>query len=205
MYPAVSPLPLDIVGTMLLLRTDTPASWVSACLGDFDRFLVDHAACERKASATAMSFVVRYPDRTPLLVPMVELAREELEHFQRVVTLLIDRGIRMGPDEKDPYVVALLERVRHGRDERLLDRLLVGGLVEARGAERFELVGRALEPGDLKSFYVELATSEARHYVLFTDLARQLFDEDLVAARVDELLDIEAGIVDGLEIRPALH
>ena len=45
-------------------------------MGDFDRFLIDHAACERKASATAMSFVVRYPDRDRVLEPLIALAIE---------------------------------------------------------------------------------------------------------------------------------
>ena len=47
---------------VLKLREPTDPRWVSRpCSADMDAFLVDHAACERKASATAMNFVVRYP------------------------------------------------------------------------------------------------------------------------------------------------
>ena len=121
-------------------------------MSDFGAFLVDHAACERKAAATAMAFVVRYPDRAKLIEPMIELAREELEHFQLVFRVIHERGLTLGADEKDPYVNALLALVRAGRDERLLDRLLVAGVVEARGCERFGMVGRALPAGELKTF-----------------------------------------------------
>ena len=62
------------------LRVDTPKEWVNTALSDFDHFLIDHASCERKASAVGMSFVVRYPDRSALLEPMIQFAREELEH-----------------------------------------------------------------------------------------------------------------------------
>ena len=36
---------------MLRLRTKTPWGWTDVVLADFDAFLVDHAACERKAGA----------------------------------------------------------------------------------------------------------------------------------------------------------
>ena len=190
---------------MEFLRSETRSAWLEAVLADFDAFLVDHAACERKASATGMSFVVRYPDRVELIEPLIELAREELEHFHQVMRLIIGRGIRITPDRKDPYINRLEELVRHGRDERLLDRLILGGIVEARGSERFGLIARVLDPGDLQVFYVGLATAEARHYLLFLDLAKRFFADEVVEQRVDEFLDREAEIVDGLEIRSALH
>ena len=190
---------------MTFLRAASARQWLEAVLGDFDAFLVDHAACERKASATGMSFVVRYPDRRCLIEPMIELAREELEHFHDVMRLILSRGIRITGDRKDPYINRLDEIVRHGRDERLLDRLILGGIVEARGSERFGLIARELDPGELQEFYMRLATSEARHYRLFLDLAREIFDPAVVDARVDEFLDREAEIVGTLEIRSALH
>ena len=124
---------------MLALAVATPPAWVEVVLGDFDRFLLDHAACERKASATGMAFVVRYPDRRELLEPMIAFAREELEHFHQVYKLIEARGHTLLPDEKDPYVQPLLAAVRGGRDARLLDRLVVGGVVEARGCRSFRL------------------------------------------------------------------
>ena len=71
-----------------ILLIKTPKTWVPAVLEDFDLFLLDHAACERKAAALAMSFVVKYPDRQKLILPMVSLAREELCIFTRCINFL---------------------------------------------------------------------------------------------------------------------
>ena len=190
---------------MLSLKTRTSAAWVGAVMADFDSFLLDHAACERKASATGLSFVVRYPDRDALVAPMIAFALEELEHFRDVYAFIAARGLRLTPDERDPYVTGFLDHVRTGRDERLLDRLLVAAIVEARGCERFELVARALTDGALKVFYERLVSSEARHHVLFVRLARNYFDEETIAKRLDALLDIEAALLAGLAPRAALH
>jgi tRNA-(ms[2]io[6]A)-hydroxylase len=97
---------------MLDLRVSTSPEWLEVVLADFDAFLIDHAACERKASATGMSFVVRYPDRIPLIEPMIEFAREELEHFHRVYKKMSERGLTFQPDYKDEYVTDLRRHVR---------------------------------------------------------------------------------------------
>jgi tRNA-(ms[2]io[6]A)-hydroxylase len=190
---------------VLDLRISTPAAWVEAVLGDFDSFLIDHAACERKAAATGMAFVVRYPDRAEILDPLIAFAREELEHFHQVFALIQKRGLSLTPDVPDPYVTELQAWVRGGRDERLLDRLVLAGVVEARGCERFGLVAEAVEDVELRAFYSELTRSEARHAGLFPRLARIYFDEPSISERVDSLLELEAGVVETLEIRPALH
>ena len=190
---------------MLKLTAPTPPAWLELVLANFDEFLVDHAACERKASATGMAFVVRYPDRPQLLEPMIAFAREELEHFHQVYRLIEARGLRLRPDEKDPYVEPMIRWVRTGRDDRLLDRLVMGGVVEARGCERFGMVAEGLPAGELKDFYAELTRSEARHVGLFHRLARSLFSREQVEARIADLLEREAEIMTGLALRPALH
>lgn len=190
---------------MLNLRVATPPAWLDAVLADFDAFLLDHAACERKAAATGMSFVVRYPDRQPLLEPMIEFAREELEHFHRVYRVIAARGLRLLPDTKDEYVNRLRGKVRSGGDAMLLDRLLVAGVVEARGCERLRLVAQASLPPDLGAMYEDLGRAEARHHALFFRLARELFDEAEVQARADEFLDFEAKLIEQLPFRAAVH
>lgn len=194
-----------MVPAVLSLQVPTSPAWTQAVLADFDRFLVDHAACERKAAATGMSFVVRYPDRAELLEPMVAFAREELEHFHQVLQIVQARGLTLGADEKDPYVDRLRRWVRVGRDERLLDRLVLGGVVEARGCERFGLVRDALPEGDLKDFYAELTRCEARHAGLFLRLARHYFSAEDIDARVQDLLALEGTVIPDLELRGTLH
>ncbi len=174
-------------------------------MNDFDTFLQDHAAAEKKASGMAMSMLSHYPDRVELVAAMTELAVEELVHFREVVKWLHKRGQLTTKDEKDPYVLALRDTMRQGSEVYLLDRLLTAAVIEARGAERFALIAEALEPGGLKDFYKAIARSEQRHYTLFLDLAAVYFAHDVIEQRWDELLDFEAALIPTLPVRAALH
>jgi len=190
---------------MLELRCPSSQQWLDAVLADFDSFLLDHAANERKASATAMNFVVRYPDRQALIAPMIALAIEELQHFEAVHRLIAGRGLRAGADEKDLYVNELLAAVRSSGEQRLLDRLIVGAVVEARGCERFGLLAEALPAGDLQDLYLEITASEQRHLGLYLELASHWFDAATVSERLDAFLDLEAAVIGRLPVRPRLH
>lgn len=190
---------------MLRLQAETDPAWVDVVLSDFDSFLLDHASCERKASATALQFVSRYPDRPELVREMIALAQEELEHFRQTMAWLERKELVLHRDARDPYVGAMRALVRNGRDQYFLDRLLIAGIVEARGCERFGLVADALPHGELKAFYGEIARSEARHHGLFVRLARRYFDELIVTQRLEELLQAEAKLVARLPLRAALH
>lgn len=192
---------------MFDLRFATPRVWLDRVFADFDAFLLDHAACERKASATGMSFVVRYPDRRLLIEPMIEFAKEELEHFHMVYRLIEKRNLVLADDYKDLYVNGLRSQMRTGAEALLLDRLLVAGIVEARGCERLFMVAQALEDGDseLHALYLELARAESRHHGLFFRLAKECFAPAEVEARADALLDFEADLVRRLPHRAAVH
>ena len=190
---------------MLRLRTATDPDWIHVVLNDFDAFLVDHAACERKASATALKLISHYSDRTALVRELIPFAQEELDHYAQVMQIILDRGLTTQADEKDPYVGSLMQLIKRGPEQYFLDRLLVLGIVEARGCERFGLVAEGLDAGPLKDFYVEITRSEARHHGIFVRLAREYFPAERVQQRLDELLDGEADIVDALPLRPAVH
>lgn len=190
---------------MIQLKTATAADWVAVALSDFDAFLLDHASCERKASAVGLSFVVRYPDRAEMIEPMIRFAREELSHFHQVYKLISARKLFLGPDEEDPYVNVMMKEVRTGRDERFLDRLLVSGLIEARGAERIAIVADHLEAPELKAFYRRLAKAENRHRSFFEDMARRYFPNEVVDARLAELVEVEARAIASVPYRSALH
>ena len=192
---------------MLDLRFKTPPEWLTVVFADFDTFLLDHAACERKAAATGMSFVVRYPDRSALIEPLIEFSREELEHFQIMYRIIHARGLRLADDYKDPYVNALRSQVRNGGEGMLLDKLLVAGIVEARGCERLFMVAEALatRQSPLAEPYLDLARAEARHHGLFFRLARAYFPDSTIEPRASELLDYEAALVQRLPHRAAVH
>jgi tRNA-(ms[2]io[6]A)-hydroxylase len=190
---------------MIELKFKTPAEWAEAVINAMDVFLPDHAAAEKKASSMALGLVAHYPDKTELVSAMIDLALEELSHFRAVVKLLHERGLSLQPDEKDPYVNALRRMIRHGKAHYFLDRLLIAGIVEARGAERFGLIASALPEGGMKRFYQSITRSEVEHQDLFLRLAGNYFNTAEVRSRLDDLLEAEAVIVSELPVRLALH
>lgn len=188
------------------LKVESKPEWLSAVLEDFDSFLQDHADCERKASAMAMSFVAKYPDRKEIIPELIETGIEELEHFQQVYKIMEERQIPLRHSiGEDEYVVKLIKQCHSGRKERFLDRLLIASALETRGAERFRLIADALEDQDLKSFYKMLWTSEAKHGHIFVKMALHYFDQKQVYSRLDWWMEKEAEVIDNLDIRPALH
>ena len=184
----------------------TPKEWATEAIKDFDLFLQDHADCERKASAMAMNFVAKCPDKVEIIPELIETALEELEHFQLVYQLMEKRGIRlMEKMPKDVYIVELMELCRSGRDERLMDRMLLASIIECRGAERFRLIADALKDAELKKFYKMLWTSEAKHGNIYVEMALNYWPEDEVYSRLNELNEAEGRICSKLKWRSALH
>jgi tRNA-(ms[2]io[6]A)-hydroxylase len=187
------------------LRVPSRAEWVTVVLADFDHFLLDHAANERKASAMAMSMVAHYPNRARLVSQMIDLALEEMNHFRQVYRIIEARGLYLTDDEKDPYVNQLRRHFQKDSEAYFLDRLLAGAVIEARGAERFNLLAQAIEDPKTARFYEVLARSEAEHEHLFIDLAEHYFDHALIEPRLDFWLAIEAEILTSLPITARLH
>jgi tRNA 2-(methylsulfanyl)-N6-isopentenyladenosine37 hydroxylase len=186
------------------LRSVTDEAWLPVALAGFARVLVDHAHCERKAAASALSLVNDYSDCDELVRRLTRLAQEELRHFEAVHKELRARGLSLSRDRGDPYAKLLLRHVRHGQRERRTDRLLVCSLIEARSCERLGLLGQGLG-GDLGRFYTRLATAEAGHHRLFVELASAYDEPGAVTQRLDELAEIEAEIVASLPIEPRIH
>lgn len=189
----------------LSLRYATSEAWTTLVVNNMDEFLPDHAAAEKKAASMATTMISHYPDRERLVHAMADLAIEEMNHFREVIKLIYARGLTLANDSKDAYVTSFRQSMRKGRDEYFLDRLIIAGIIEARGAERFGLIAEALTPGSLKSFYEAITRSEQRHEAMFIDLATDYFPEAIVTARLDELLDVEASIVAQLPILAQLH
>ena len=188
------------------VKVASSKEWLNAVMADFDSFLQDHADCERKASAMAMSFVAKYPDRKEIIPDLIATGIEELEHFQSVYELMESRGIPLSHSiGEDPYVKALLKLCHSGRNERFLDRLLIASVVETRGAERFRLVSEAQTDPEMHRFYKILWASEAKHGHLFVKLALNYFPKEQVYKRLEWWVDRESEIIEQLEIRSALH
>jgi tRNA-(ms[2]io[6]A)-hydroxylase len=195
----------------LALKLATSPAWVNTVMNDFDSFLIDHAACERKAAGMALSLCTHYPDRPELVRGMSALAVEELMHYREVLKWMSKRQLIQTPDEKDPYINGLLKWQGKGKQVYLRDRLLLAAIIERRGHERFGLVAEALPTGGLKQFYDRITRSEDRHHELFLRLAEQYClspeaeDKISLPDRLDQLLTAEADIVANLPIRAKLH
>ncbi len=191
----------------LELAAATRPEWVRAVFNDLPAFLQDHADCERKASAMAMSFVAKYPDRAEIIPELIETAIEELGHFQEVYSHMAKRGIPLAKEmTQDPYISALLDLCHSDPNRRFLDRLLLASIIECRGAERFRLVCEALgDDPELKEFYHKLWVSEAKHGNIFVKMALEYFPREQVYGRLDELNQAEGKIATGLPLRAALH
>ena len=190
----------------LELATASSQAWIDTVMEDFDSFLQDHANCERKASAMAMSFVAKYPDRQEIIPELIATGIEELEHFQMVYEVMQARNVQL-PHEigQDMYIKKLLDICKSGREERFLDRLLVASIVECRGAERFRLVYENVDDSDLKKFYHMLWASEAKHGNIFVGMALNYFNEADVYNRLEELNNDEGKIIQSLPLKAALH
>jgi tRNA-(ms[2]io[6]A)-hydroxylase len=190
----------------LPLLCPSPEGWVKSVLENFDYFLQDHADCERKASAFALSMVAKYPNRTEIIPTLIDTALEELEHFRDVYCILEKRGLQLQHEIKeDLYVKQLLNLCKKGRDEHFLDRLLLGSIIENRGAERFRIIYEHLPSGDLKKFYHNLWANEAKHGEVFVRLALIYFSEYQVYERYTCLVEKEKEIMLSLPFTGRLH
>ncbi len=190
---------------MLSLTVPTRATWLAAANANLAALLIDHAHCEKKAAATALGLINRYPDKSELVAGMLRHAREELEHFTLVHRILRERGIAFTYDEGDRYAQELHALVRKGEPARLLDLLLVAAIIEARSCERFTLLAGGCADEALRAMYAGLLKSEAAHYALFVDLARTYFPAVHVRERLEELVKGEGKIVLSLDDRPTMH
>lgn len=192
---------------MLGLKLPTDPRWVNIVEKDIDEILTDHAYCEQKAAATAISLIVSFPEYTDLVQEMISLVREEMGHFKMVHDRIIDRGQILGRDRKDAYVIALLKFFPKGgsRTTQLVHRLLYAALIEARSCERFRLLSEELKDKELAEFYHKLMISEANHYTMFLKFARQYGDRSDVNKKWDDLLVYEASIMKNLGNNSSIH
>ena len=188
---------------MLGLKLPTDPRWVNLAEMDLAEILTDHAYCEQKAATSCISLIQAYPDKEELVREVAPIVTEEWGDFRMVLSELDKRGLKLGRQRKDEYVNQLLafQKKSGSREERLLEKLLICALIEARSCERFRLLSLHIGDEKLRDFYYKFMVSEAGHYRLFIDLAKLYNDEEEVKARWQEYLHKEAEIMDSLELR----
>jgi tRNA-(ms[2]io[6]A)-hydroxylase len=192
---------------MLGLKLPTDPRWANIAEKNIEEILTDHAYCEQKAASTAISLIVGYPEKPELVDKMTALAREEMGHFQMVHNRIMQRGLVLGRERKDAYVGQLNTFFPKGGDRelRLIHRLLVCALIEARSCERFRVLSENLEDKELSEFYHTLMISEANHYTMFLKLARTYGKREEVDQMWQDLLKYEAKVISNLGTEGLIH
>ncbi len=188
---------------MLGLKLPTDPRWVNLAEKSLEEILTDHAYCEQKAATQCISLIQLYPDKLRLVEEVAPVVTEEWGHFRMVIAELKKRKLSLGFQRKDEYVAALNGFMMKGgsRENRLIEKLLICALIEARSCERFRLLSQELQEEELREFYHRFMVSEAGHYRMFLNLAEEYGDKEKVAIRWQEYLDYEAEIMQELAIR----
>jgi tRNA-(ms[2]io[6]A)-hydroxylase len=195
---------------MLGLKMATDPRWVNIVERNLEEILVDHAFCEQKAASKAISVIIQYPHFSDLVQAMIAICQEEMEHFDLVHQKLLERGLKLGFDRKDPYVNDLAEFLRRNKTNSTLDgmfvnKMLFAAMIEARSCERFKILSEELEDEDLRSFYRGLMESEARHYTTFLNFARKYGNGIDVDKNWKEFLEFEAKLMEKYGKKETMH
>lgn len=191
------------VKNILGLKLPTDPRWVNLAEKSLEEILTDHAFCEQKAATTCISLIQKFSTLEKLVTALSPIVTEEWGHFRQVLAELHKRGLQLGRQRKDEYVNKLLAFERKGGhpDTRLLDKLLISALIEARSCERFKRLSEGLDDPYMRNFYRRFMESEAGHYTLFIELAEHYIPRETVRKRWQEWLTYEAGLMNELELR----
>lgn len=190
---------------MLGLKSNTASPWVRRVEERIDEVLIDHAHCEKKAAGTALNMIFSYVERVGVVTRLIEVVREELDHFRRVLEVIGARGIEFRGQPQSGYGRSLGAYVRTREPDKALDRCVVAALIEARSCERFLLLRDHLRDRGLAAFYGGLVESEGRHHGLYLKLAEEFVPEAEVRRRFEDLAVVEAAILAEPGPLPRLH
>ncbi len=188
---------------MLGLKLATDLRWVDLAQKSLQEILTDHAYCEQKAASACISLIQLYPDKLEMVEALSPIVSEEWAHFRMVLQKLKDLNLKLGFQRNDEYVHELMKFQRSGgnRNERLIDKLLICAMIEARSCERFRLLSLHFEEAELREFYHTFMVSEAGHYRLFLDLAKSYEEPLTVQRRWQQLLDYESNMISAIALR----
>ncbi len=183
--------------SILGLKMPTDPRWPDLAAVSLEEILTDHAFCEQKAATQCISLIQRYADKEELVNALSPIVTEEWGHFRMVWAEMKKRGYKLGRQRKDNYVNLLLQYEPQNvpTEDRLLHKLMIGALIEARSCERFRLLSEGLAEDPLRHFYYKFMVSEAGHYRLFIDLAEQYYPVEKVRATWEQWLAIEAQVL----------
>ncbi len=183
--------------SILGLKMPTDPRWVDLASISLEEILTDHAFCEQKAATQCITLIQRYPEKEALVNALSPIVTEEWGHFRMVWAEMKKRGYALGKQRKDDYVNLLLQHEPRGvpAEEKLLHKLMICAMIEARSCERFRLLSEGLEEEALRKFYYKFMVSEAGHYRLFIDLAGEYYPTEKVRQAWQQWLAIETQVL----------
>jgi len=192
---------------MLGLKLTTDPRWVHIASTNIEELLTDHAWCEQKAASNAISIITMHSEYEDLVTDLLEVAKEELAHFQMVHDLIKKRGYQLGRERKDDYVNELFRFLKKdgSRLDALVDRLLFAAMIEARSCERFKVLSENIEDKELANFYRELMVSEAGHYTTFIGFARKYGVNKNIDDRWKEWIEFEDQLIRNYGKKETVH
>lgn len=189
--------------SILGLKMPTDPRWADLASVSLEEILTDHAFCEQKAATQCISLIQQYSDRPELVSALAPIVTEEWGHFRMVWAEMKKRGYSLGKQRKDEYVNLLMQHANKNVpvSDKILHKLILCALIEARSCERFRLLSENLADAELRTFYYKFMVSEAGHYRLFIDLAELYFDAVKVRTVWQQWLDIETRVLQQLTPR----
>lgn len=192
---------------MLGLKLKTDPRWVTIVESNIEEILTDHAWCEQKAATNVITIITYNSEHVDLVTDLLEIAKEELEHFQMVHNIIKERGLTLGRERKDHYVNELFKFLKKdgSRNDAFVDRLLFSAMIEARSCERFKVLSQNIQDPELAKFYKDLMISEAGHYTTFIGFARKYSEKVDVDKRWKEWLDFEGELITNYGKTETIH
>jgi tRNA-(ms[2]io[6]A)-hydroxylase len=192
---------------MLGLKLKTDPRWVNIVEGNIEEILTDHAWCEQKAATNVITLITQNSEYEELVTSLLEIAKEELDHFQMVHNIIKERGLTLGRERKDHYVNELFKFLKKdgSRNDAFIDRLLFSAMIEARSCERFKVLSQNIQDTKLATFYRELMISEAGHYTSFLTFARKYSEKVDVDKRWKEWIEFEGELITNYGKSETIH
>ena len=187
------------------LRAISSDKWINMAIENPIEILIDHAHCEKKAAGVAIQLMFRYPTEPNLSEVLSPIAREELEHFEKILSFLKEREISLKALKPPPYGAELAKNIRKEEPLRMLDSFLIAGIIEARSHERLSILALNSKESATRDLYQSLVESEARHFGVYWKLAQSKFDKEETFKRLDQLVKKEEEILSSTFSMPRIH
>lgn len=190
---------------MDFLHIPTPARWALQLESHLDKILLDHTHWEKESARMCLNLLLAYCDNEELSKAMSSMINDKLNRFQTNRELLKTLGIKFQRIQPTGYNRRLKELIINKEPQRVVDRLLVTALADARSNERFSVIANSCEDPKVANYYKSLVDQDRENYVTYIDLASGYIDEGHVFERLDELANYEGTLISDGGAKPRLH